>query len=534
MEILRSDAGSGESEIAKFYANKTILITGATGFMGKVLVEKLLRSCGDLNVIYLLIRTKKGLDPIVRKEQYFKCVSFSKLLEKNPDIVDKVRVVKGDLLEPDLGLSANDINTLASNVEIVFHCAANVRFDQPLRPMVLMNVVGTLKVLRLAEKMSNLQTLVHVSTSYCQCNESVLEERGYPAPQNPFCIIEMVDTMDDAALAEITPKLLNGLPNTYAYSKALSEDLICRYNTKLPIIITRPSIVTAAISEPLPGWIEGVTGPTGLMIGAARGVIRSMHCNPDYSSTVIPVDKAINGLILCGYQRAKASSQEEKAPSKQNEVQFCNLCISKKALTSWGDSIETGRRFFYETPLSFALWYPGGSIKKNYYHHLFCVIVFHYLPAYFIDFLMLISGQKPFLVNVQRKVSMGLKLLQYYTTKDWEFRNERFQQMSSQLNAIDEEMFDTSVGQLNWETYISTYIMGMRTYIIRESPSTLPYARKVLRRLYILDWVSKVLFFTLTFWFLWTHLDGFVESGDAFIRSSLSSIYHERNNTIHA
>lgn len=78
MDILKSDAECGESEIAKFYANKTILITGATGFMGKVLVEKLLRSCGDLNVIYLLIRTKKGVDPIVRKEQYFKCVVGSR------------------------------------------------------------------------------------------------------------------------------------------------------------------------------------------------------------------------------------------------------------------------------------------------------------------------------------------------------------------------------------------------------------------------------------------------------------------------
>nr|XP_016995501.2 putative fatty acyl-CoA reductase CG5065 [Drosophila takahashii] len=531
MDILRSHVASGESDIAKFYANKTILITGATGFMGKVLVEKLLRSCGDLNVIYLLIRTKKGVDPSVRKEQYFKCVIFSKLLEKNPGIVDKVRVVKGDLLEPDLGLSAND-TTLASNVEVVFHCAANVRFDQPLRPMVMMNVVGTLKVLRLAEKMSHLQALVHVSTSYCQCNESVLEERAYPAPQNPYSIIEMVETMDDAALAEITPKLLNGLPNTYAYSKALSEDLICRYNNKLPIIITRPSIVTAAIHEPLPGWIEGVNGPTGLMIGAARGVIRSMHCNPDYASTVIPVDKAINGMILCGYQRGKAS--QEKKGSEQTGVEFCNLCISSKALMSWGDSIETGRRFFYETPLSFALWYPGGSIKKNYYHHLFCVIFFHYLPAYFIDFWLLVFGQKPFLLNVQRKVSMGLKLLQYYTTKDWEFRNERFQEMSSQLNALDQDLFDTSVGQVNWETYISNYIVGMRTYILGESEETLPQARKVLRRLYILDWVAKILFWSLSFWFLWNHLDGFVERGDAFIRSSLSNIYFERNSTIHA
>lgn len=133
---------------------------------------------------------------------------FSKLLEKNPDIVNKVRVVKGDVLEPDLGLDANDINTLASNVEIVFHCAANVRFDQPLRPMVNMNVLGVLKVLQLAEKMANLQALVHVSTSYCQCNESVLEERAYPAPQNPFDVIRMVETMDDAGLAEITPKYI--------------------------------------------------------------------------------------------------------------------------------------------------------------------------------------------------------------------------------------------------------------------------------------------------------------------------------------
>lgn len=138
----------------------------------------------------------------------------------------------------------------------------------------------------------------------------------------------------------------------------------------------------------------------------------------------------------------------------------------------------------------------------------------------------------PSLLNVQRKVSMGLKLLQYYTTKDWEFRNERFQEMSSQLNRIDQDLFDTSVGQVNWETYISNYIVGMRTYILGESEATLPHARKVLRRLYILDWVSKVLFWTLSFWFLWTHLDGFVERGDAFIRTSLSNIYHDRNSTL--
>lgn len=46
--------------IAQFYGGKSILITGATGFMGKVMVEKLLRDCGQVKCIYILVRMKRG------------------------------------------------------------------------------------------------------------------------------------------------------------------------------------------------------------------------------------------------------------------------------------------------------------------------------------------------------------------------------------------------------------------------------------------------------------------------------------------
>lgn len=63
------------------------------------------------------------------------------------------------------------------------------------------------------------------------------------------------------------------------------------------------NIVFSAWKKPIPGWIEGMNGPTGLAIGAARGVIRSMHCNPDYNIDAIPVDVTINGIIAIAWQR---------------------------------------------------------------------------------------------------------------------------------------------------------------------------------------------------------------------------------------
>lgn len=55
------DLSISRSSIKSFYRNACILVTGGTGFIGKVLLEKLLRTCHDLQCIYVLLRSKRGL-----------------------------------------------------------------------------------------------------------------------------------------------------------------------------------------------------------------------------------------------------------------------------------------------------------------------------------------------------------------------------------------------------------------------------------------------------------------------------------------
>lgn len=354
--------------------------------MGKVLVEKLLRDCYELSNIYILVRPKKGIDPVQRHRDYVNHMVFDKIREKNPAQLEKLQVIKGDVSVEGLGMHENDENKLIENVDLVFHCAANVRFDQTLKDAVNFNTIGTQRVLKLAEKMKHILVFLHVSTAYCHCNETVLEERFYPARVDPYTVIEMVKVMEDDALKIATPRLLEGLPNTYAFTKGITEDLVHSYAGKFPIAIARPSVVTASWKTPFPGWVEGLNGPTGLMIGASKGVVRSMHCNPDLNSEAVPVDIVMNAIIALAYKRSKMSKEV---------CYFCNMTDSGRNPLTWGESIQIGRELFYEYPMTKSLWYPNGSIKSNYYHHLFCVIFFHYLPAYCIDFLMIILRQKP-------------------------------------------------------------------------------------------------------------------------------------------
>lgn len=135
------------------------------GFLGKTLIDKLLRSCPDIENIYLLVRPKRGLDIHTRLEEIFDDQVFARLRATVPKFRHKIVAIAGDCSMPGLGIKIADHKTLTSNVDIVFHAAATVRFDEKLRLAVNINVHGTRELIGLCQNMKHLQVWF-----YCYCS----------------------------------------------------------------------------------------------------------------------------------------------------------------------------------------------------------------------------------------------------------------------------------------------------------------------------------------------------------------------------
>lgn len=85
-----------------------------------------------------------------------------------------------------MSISEENLKILIENVSVFFHMAANVRFDQPLKTELTFNIKGTLNALKLAERMKKIVSFIYVSTTFCHCEEMILQEKFYPAPQDPM------------------------------------------------------------------------------------------------------------------------------------------------------------------------------------------------------------------------------------------------------------------------------------------------------------------------------------------------------------
>lgn len=173
---------------------------------------------------------------------------YQRLREIDPRFYDRIIPINGDLNQVSAGISEQDVDLLCNEVEIVIHAAADVRFNIPLLELVQSNVRGTRDILDIAKKMTHLQVFAYVSTAYSHCPRDILDEKFYDPPMDPDFWLKMLDRCTSAADKEIVEVLeqliMKPWPNSYTYTKALTESLVQRYSTDFPTIVLRPSIST--------------------------------------------------------------------------------------------------------------------------------------------------------------------------------------------------------------------------------------------------------------------------------------------------
>lgn len=204
-----------------------------------------IRRC-EVKTLYLLARPKKGKSSFERMSETFTGALFTVLAKQQPDYMQRIQVIDGDTRDLDVGLSNEAQAELCENVDIILHAAADVRFDSTLMELCLVNLRGTRELLRLAERCKKLQMFAYISTAFSHCVRKCVEEKFYDVPISPHEMIRIAEHFegrDDADLLNVlTDRFVSPWPNTYTFSKALSEQLIREYGNRVPAVIIRPSI----------------------------------------------------------------------------------------------------------------------------------------------------------------------------------------------------------------------------------------------------------------------------------------------------
>ncbi|RZF44559.1 hypothetical protein LSTR_LSTR001317 [Laodelphax striatellus] len=473
-------------------AGQTLLVTGATGFMGKALVEKVLRSCGEVRHLFLLVRPKKGKEPHQRFNELFNDPVFARMKKEQPEFQKKVTLVSGDVAQPELGMSKQDKERVQSEVTIVIHGAATVRFDEKLKLAVAINIFGTQEVLKLCHSAPNLKAFVHISTAYANCQIKEIEERIYAPPIDGDKMIQLTECMPDDIINSCTEQIITGWPNTYAFTKQIAEDVVRMYGKSLPSVIFRPAIVVGTYAEPVPGWIDNVYGPTGVVVGAGAGLMRTLHADKSVVANLVPVDLTINALLAATSQVVKSGVQDE--------ISVYNYVSST---LTWGDFLKYYLQHGMTVPSVKAVYYYTMTVTANRFFYLLMVLLLHWIPALLIDGILVVTAQKPQALKIYRKIHKFSTVISFFANNQWKFTNDRVRILWSKMSESDKKDFNFDMDSVNWDKFAQNNVKGIRIYLFQDTPDTIPTGKRRMFFFHILHRLVQLCCLAFLVWFLW-------------------------------
>ncbi|KAH8247974.1 hypothetical protein KR032_003982, partial [Drosophila birchii] len=479
--------------VTDFYRDATVLITGGTGFVGKVLTEKLLRSFG-LRKIYMLIRSKDSMSIQERLQGFFNESIFNRLREESPQLLEKVHPIRADYSAIDLDIDAADRAMLSSEVQIVFNVVASVKFNEKLSDAIDINVLGTKKILDLAMEMKQLKSFVHISTLYCNCNRKFIKEQVYENEIGYEKIMQIYRTFDDETLEKMRHCLIGQMPNTYTMTKKCAENLVNHRAFHMPAGIFRPPIVMSTYKDPFPGWTDNLYGPSGLCTWSARGLVRCIYGTASCKANMVPADYVVNAMIATAWDISRRFILRESKTIEKSELPVYNYVSDVNNIT-WGEYMHLSRKGFHE-PFDKALWCFSYVIIPS--KPLHCAIAFflHNIPAYILDLIAMVTGQKRIYVKAYKKISRIIDMMAWFGLKEWQFAHRNIDELNELLPKEERSVLQFNIATINWSEYFRSYLSGIRRYFFKDSANDnkLQQRKTIYRRMLLLHTLLKTTF----------------------------------------
>uniref|UniRef100_A0A182K5A8 Fatty acyl-CoA reductase n=1 Tax=Anopheles christyi TaxID=43041 RepID=A0A182K5A8_9DIPT len=452
--------------VEEFYKDATVLLTGGTGFIGKVLLEKLLR-CFKVKTVFLLIREKRNKTVDERLDEVFEDVIFD-AIKSSPHngkpLFAKVIPIEVNFQSEEVISSTDYQRLFAANVEIVFNVMASVKFNEDIETAIDTNVLSSRKLFLLAQQLPHIRSIVHVSTFYSNCHRAHIEERIYEdLPFGGFDnILALFRHLTPEEKDRLKPIILGPMPNSYTFSKRCAEVMIQQQFNQLPIAIFRPPIVSSAYREPTPGWVNNFNGPAGMVVPVIRGQVYWCYGADDATVHMVPVDYCVNALLAVGWE----NGQRKRVPATNKAVPVYNYAFRENvfrnrdigALLAVGIDSTLGKIFGrYTIHVTSSIF-----MRQLFIHWLL-------LQACVSDVFCKLSGKKAKNYDLIKRVVALEDSTSYFRCHSWTVENDNVRKLWDRLPEDEKRLLPFDVETLDWKYYFRFFVKGVAAALSRHA-----------------------------------------------------------------
>ncbi|GMR60419.1 hypothetical protein PMAYCL1PPCAC_30614, partial [Pristionchus mayeri] len=482
--------------VNSLFAGRTVFLTGGSGFVGKVVIEKFLHDIPDIKRLYVLVRPAKGKTADERWEAiHTKSEIFNRTREDCPGAIAKVTPVEGDITIDDMGLSEENLKRVLEETSVVIHCAATVRFNDTLKSAIELNIKGVNRMIKMCKRMPKLDCLLHCSTAYVNVDkEGDIEEKQYPVVCDPYKLMDAQSWMTEEMLEGVANSMFKKYFNTYCFTKHVAEELVRLECQDLPTLIFRPSIIGGIWKDGIPGWADAFQGITANALGFGTGTIPRMPI-PDTTIPLdaIPVDIVSNMMIVCAAYRLHLTNLKDKSMP----IFHCNSShLNPLSITLYRNLMGS---VLHTYPVEKFIFSPSIStrgtvaIEDNIFRFK------QHVVGKTLDKVGGIMGKKPFWEKTFGKVREVYSVFIPFTFKRWIYKTDNMVELIERMQPEDVETFDFDVRKVDWNDYISDVILGMRAFLVKNDMMSDKKLNAVRRNVKI----HQVAELVATFFFAW-------------------------------